>query len=143
MENTGLFYAIGAAVVWGLVYTIDQKILSEVSPIALLFINSVTTAVIMLPFLFFSNGSIRAILTTGKTSLLLIFGAIALAALANFFIFSGIKSLSASTASIIEVSYPFFVVLFSFIIFRAVPNIYFFLGGALIFVGTFVIIKLA
>ena len=141
MENTGLFYAIGAAVVWGLVYTIDQKILSEVSPLMLLFINSIVTVVILLPFVFFTNTKI--VFEVGKMGLLLILGASLLAALANFFIFSSIKSLNASTASIIEVSYPFFVVLFSFIIFRAVPNIYFFLGGALIFAGTFVIIKLA
>ncbi|MEK7538276.1 MAG: DMT family transporter [Patescibacteria group bacterium] len=141
MENTGLFYAIGAAVVWGLVYTIDQKILSEVSPLMLLFINSIVTVVILLPFVFFTNT--KTVFEVGKMGLLLILGASLLAALANFFIFSSIKSLNASTASIIEVSYPFFVVLFSFIIFRAVPNIYFFLGGALIFAGTFVIIKLA
>ncbi len=137
--NIGFIYAIGAAVTWGLVYTIDQKILSAVSPMALLFVDSLLMAIIMLPFVFFSHGSIKTLFLSGKTNLLLILLSVALATLANFLIFSSIKSLGSSTASVIEIAYPFFVVLFSFIIFRSTPNMYFLLGGALIFVGAAII----
>ena len=141
METAGFIYAIGAAVTWGLVYTIDQKILTDVSPMALLFIDSLLIAIILLPFVFFDNGSIKTLLSSGKTNLWLILLSVILAAVANFLIFSGIKNLNASIASIIEIAYPFFVVLFSFIFFRSVPNLYFFLGGALIFIGSIIIIK--
>jgi drug/metabolite transporter (DMT)-like permease len=141
--DVGFIYAIGAAITWGLVYAIDQKILSGVSPLTLLFIDSILAAIIMLPFVFFDNGSIKNLLNSSKTTWSFIIISIALATLANFLIFSGIKNLDASTASIIEISYPFFVVLFSYILFRSTPNIYFFIGGLLVFIGTFIIIKFA
>lgn len=141
--ETGFIYAIGAAVTWGLVYAIDQKILSGVAPMTLLFVDSIIAAVIMLPFVFFSNGSIKGVLASGATNLSLIVLSVALATLANFLIFSGIKNLDASTASIIEIAYPFFVVLFSYILFRSTPNIYFFIGGTLVFIGSMIIIKFA
>lgn len=139
----GLIYAVGAAITWGLVYTVDQKILFNVTPITLLFINSILTAIIMLPFVFFNNGSIKEVLMSGRANLSLIVFSVILATLSSFFIFSSIKKLDASTASMIEIAYPFFVVLFSYIIFRSTPNIYFLIGGVLIFVGSIIIIKFA
>ena len=141
--ETGYIYAIGAAITWGLVYAIDQKILSDVPPITLLFTDSIIAAVVMLPFIFFSNGSIKDVLVSGKTNWTLIIISVVLATLASFLIFSGIKNLNASTASIIEIAYPFFVVLFSYILFRSTPNIYFFIGGTLVFIGSIIIIKFA
>jgi len=141
--ETGFIYAIGAAITWGLVYAIDQKILSGVAPMTLLFIDSIIAAIIVLPFMFFSSGSIKDVIIAGRMNLSLIIITVALATLADFFIFSGIKNLNASTASIIEISYPFFVVLFSYIFFRSTPNIYFFIGGILILVGSIIIIKFA
>lgn len=142
--NIGFLYAIGAAVTWGIVYTIDQKILhNNISPMTLLFIDSLLSALVMLPFVFFSNGSIKALFFSGKANLTLVIISLLLAILANFLIFTSIKDLNASTASIIEIAYPFFVVFFSYIFFRSTPSLYFFLGGALIFAGSIVIIKFA
>ena len=138
--NIGFIYAIGAAVTWGLVYAIDQKILQGTSPITLLFIDSLVTAVVILPIIFFDHDSIKVLLSSGKTNLSLVFLSLILAALANFLIFSAVKSVGASSASIIEIAYPFFVVLFSIIFFRLAPNIYFFLGGLLIFIGSAIIV---
>jgi drug/metabolite transporter (DMT)-like permease len=143
MTNLGFLYAIGAALTWGLVYALDQKILSDASPLAYLFINSLLTAIIVLPFLFFDHASIRSIFSSNREILWLIIASVVLATLANFLIFSGIKLLGAYTASIIEIAYPFFVALFSFLIFRSHPNGYFFFGGALIFIGSIIIIKFA
>ncbi len=139
----GFIYALGAAVTWGIVYAIDQKILVGVSPMTLLFVNSIIATIVILPFLFFNDGSIKNVLASGGKNLSLIIISVILAALANFLIFSSIKSLNASVASMIEIAYPFFVVLFSYIFFRSVPNLYFFIGGALIFIGSIIIIKFA
>lgn len=137
----GFIYAIGAAAIWGLVYTIDQKILSATSPVTFLFINSLLIAILMLPFALFDYRSIKNLITSDRINIVLIITAVILAALANFLIFSSIKSLGVATASIIEIAYPFFVVLFSYILYRSSPNIYFFIGGALIFFGSFLIIR--
>lgn len=138
--DIGFIYAIGAAITWGLVYTIDQKILQGTSPITLIFVDSLIAAIVMLPIIFFNHASIKTLLSSGKTNLSLILLSILLAILANFLIFSAIKSLGASSASIMEIAYPFFVVLFSIIFFRIVPNIYFFIGGLFIFIGSAIII---
>ena len=137
--NTGFVYAIGAAITWGLVYAIDQRVLTGVSPIALLFIDSVVTAIVMLPIIFINHDAIESLLHSGKTTLYLIFLSLLLAALANYFIFSAIKLVGASSASIIEIAYPFFVVLFSIILFRVAPNAWFLFGGLLIFIGSAII----
>ncbi|MCX6753346.1 MAG: DMT family transporter [Candidatus Nomurabacteria bacterium] len=138
--NTGFIYAIGAAIMWGLVYTLDQKILKNASPIALLFFDSILTALLMLPFLFFSH-SIKPILQSGKINLALMILSVILAGIASFCIFSAIKIMGSADASIIEIAYPFFVVLFTYLFFKSTPNIYFLLGGLLVFAGSIIIIK--
>lgn len=141
--DVGFIYAISAAITWGLVYTIDQKILYTVTPLTLLFIHSALSALIVLPFIFFNNGPIKNLSSTGHLNLILIVISVILTTLANFFIFAGIKNSNASTTSIIEIAYPFFVVVFSYLIFRSTPNIYFFIGGVLIALGSIIILKLA
>jgi drug/metabolite transporter (DMT)-like permease len=141
--NIGFIFAIGAAMIWGLAYAIDQKILSNVSPVTLLFVSSLLAAIITLPFVISNSENLKNLTGSGKTILLLIIASGVLATLANFLIFSSIKNLNASLASIIEIAYPFFVVLFSFILFRSSLNIYFFIGGTLIFIGSVIIIKFA
>lgn len=37
INYVGVAYALGAAILWGLVYTFDQKILTRTSPIGILF----------------------------------------------------------------------------------------------------------
>jgi len=54
--ESGFIYAIGAAVLWGLIYAIDQKILSSVAPMTMTFVSAVMAAVIVLPFLFLNEG---------------------------------------------------------------------------------------
>ncbi len=141
MKIIGLIYALSAAVSWGLVYAIDQKILTKVSPLSLIFIDSVLALIITLPILIFDDGSIKNVLSSGRTNLLLIILGLSIAILANFFIFSAIKTLGASTASIFEIAYPFFVVLFSFLLFGQKTNWYFALGALLMFAGALIITR--
>lgn len=141
MRNIGFIYAIAAAVTWGLVYAIDQKILTKVSPLSLLFIDALLAIVILFPVLIWDMGSVKILLASGRDNLWLIFLSLVLAILANFFIFSAIKNLDASTASIIEITYPIFVILFSFLLFKQTINLYFALGALLIFAGTVIVIK--
>lgn len=141
MNKLGFMYAIGAAISWGFVYALSQKILTKFSPIYFLFISSVVTVIVLLPYVLLNSPQIN-IFNVNKNDLILtivaIFGGIA----ANILIFSAIKTLGASYASFLEISYPFFVVLFSVILFKTSPNIYFYIGGLLIFIGSFIITKL-
>lgn len=141
--EVGYFFAICAAIIWGIVYTIDQKILLSTSPFILLFFYSLVTTLVMLPFAILDKEAFKSIFFGNKKNLWLILACVLLSAVANFLILTGIKKLDAATASIIEIAYPFFVVLFSYVFFRSTPNVYFFIGGALILVGVVVVVKLA
>lgn len=137
---SGYLYAIGAAVTWGLVYCVDQKVLRGASPFAFLFINYLISAILLLPVIFFDRHSLVSLSSFSGKTWLLVFASLLLAILANFLIFSSIKILGASTASIFEIAYPFFVVIFSYFIFRSTPSIYFLLGALLIFSGASIIV---
>lgn len=142
MSLAGLLYAVGAAVTWGAVYTIDQRILDGTPPLALLLLNSVMTVIAVAPVLLFRRvspmvASIRPI-TWG-----LITASVVLAAMANLLIFSSIKRLGASTASVFEIAYPMFVVLFTYGFLKVRPSLSFLVGALLVLVGSAVIIATA
>ncbi len=141
MNPIGFLYAVGAAITWGLVYTIDQKILTNISPLTLLFIDSLITAIIMMPLFFLDKKPIMNLLNSGKVNLFLILISLILAVVANFLIYSGIKAIGASMASVFEISYPLFVVLFSFLFFRTSFNASFLFGASLIVLGSIIILK--
>ena len=141
IHSIGFMYAIGAALAWGLAYTIDQKILADISPAVLLFISFIVGAMLLLPAVLGQSGSLVSVLDLGKTRLLLILFSIMLATLANYLIFASIERLGASLASVFEISYPFFVFLFSFLIFGSTLNAYVIAGSLLIFAGSAIIMR--
>lgn len=137
--NPGFIYAFGTAIIWGLTYTIEQKMLTALSPTMILFTNSVIASLIMLPFIFFGDSSIKAFIVYSKANLIIVALSIILPIIANILLLTAIKSLGASTASIIEIAYPFFVVIFSLIFFRVSPSLSFYIGGLFIFIGSSII----
>ena len=141
MKIHGYIYAILAAVTWGLVYNIDQRILTQLSPMNLLLIDAVLTLVVLLPIFIFHRSSFHDFASINKRELFLIIASLVLAIIANFFIYSGIHILGAETASVFEIMYPFFVVAFGFLLFREELNWSFAAGGLLIFIGAFIISK--
>ena len=137
----GFSYAIGAAIAWGLAYTIDQKILADTSPAVLLFVSFVVGALLLLPVVLTQSASLFAVFSLGKTRLLLILASVALATLANYLVLGSIEYVGASFASVVEISYPFFVFLFSFLIFGTELNAYMLIGSVFIFLGSAIIMR--
>ena len=138
----GYFYAIMAAVTWGFVYAIDQKILDKVSPPFLILINSIFSIVILLPLLFFYSNELRNIATLDKQSLKIIGVSLVFTLVANLLIYVAIQHLGSSKAAIFEIAYPFFVVIFSIWMFQAHVNGYFVIGSLFLFIGSGIIITL-
>src|SRR6185503_5357176 len=87
----GIAFAVSAALVWGVVYTIDQQLLSRTPAAVLLFIASIITAVLVLPIAAGHAGDLSRILHAPGKTLGLVLLSIVLAAVANYFIFSGIR----------------------------------------------------
>ncbi len=143
MQSTiGFFYAILAAITWGLAYTIDQKILQHTSPLMLLLINALITVVVTLPLVML-NGDLKSGLYLKQDAGYLILVSQLLALFAGFFILSGIKALGASLASLFEISYPLFVIIFSFLVFGGRFNIFFWFGAVLMLIGSLILVTLA
>jgi len=141
MKNIGYFYAIAAAVTWGLAYTLDEKVLERFSPVQLLILHALVTLVIAVPVAMSSPEGVRGILTAGKGQWVLVMLSVVLSIGASWLIFTSIQMLGAPTASIFEISYPFFVVVFSLILFRTPVTIPLLVGGVLVFAGSYVIIR--
>ena len=140
MKTVGFLFAIGASVTWGSVYVLDQRLLARISPLTLLFVNSIFSLALTAPLILLQKGDLGELLSTIRPSLMLIATSLALGALANYFIYSGIRLLGASNASVFEITYPFFVVLFSAMLLKETVSIVFVVGAIMIFIGVFVIL---
>ena len=141
MHSVGLIYAIGAALAWGLAYTIDQKILADTSPVIFMFVVFVMGAILLSPIAFSQNVALTSIFALSKPRLLLIFSSAVLAVLANYLILTSIQKLGAPLAAVFEISYPFFVFLFSFFILGSELNVSVIAGSLLIFAGSAIIMR--
>jgi len=139
--NKGYIYAIVASVAWGMAYTLDQKVLERFSPTALLFVHALVTVAVTVPIFFLAPGTARGMLSATKNQWFVALASTLLIIAANWCILASIKMLGASTASVFEISYPLFVVLFSFLVFRTVVTMPFMIGALLIFLGSVIIIR--
>lgn len=140
MQSFGLLLALGASAVWGLAYTVDQRTLVNVSPAMLLFLNGLVTLIMTAP-IFLTSKTLRDLSSLDQTSAHLLLLSIVATICANFLILWSIKVLGASTAAILEISYPMFVFLFSYILLGTELNLYFWIGSLMIFAGSFTIIR--
>jgi drug/metabolite transporter (DMT)-like permease len=141
MKTAGFLYALAAALTWGVVYAISQKVLMTTKPLVFLFLGYSLAALLTLPFILIQWGSVKNVLLASKPLWGWILAGEIFVFLANFFILSSVKELGAPTASILEISYPFFVAIFTALLFGSRVSAQFWIGALLIFVGSAVIIK--
>ncbi|MDH4133436.1 MAG: DMT family transporter [Gammaproteobacteria bacterium] len=133
--------AIGAAVVWGLHYPLVEYALRRVSLVSVMLLT-VLPILLLVPFYAGTLGrdwnSFRALDNPARLTILLI----ALTSLAGTgLLFLSIRGRNATLASLIEISYPAFVALFAWAIFREWQlNSGVLFGAVLVFAGTAMII---
>jgi drug/metabolite transporter (DMT)-like permease len=143
MKNIGIVWAFIASITWGLLYNFDQKILLKTSPLTMFLVGGIMQILVLIPYAFTQTGSKDiALILSDKNQLGLLFIAEMLCVVAGVAILYAVKNLTAPIASIFEISYPLFVMLFAFVIF---PNTEFsfktLLGGAFIFTGSIVLMR--
>lgn len=137
-----LLYAIAAAVLWGLSYSLSEKILSSnIAPVTLL-----ASQMLLGAFLFTGvaySSSLKADLATlshNRTLFWLLIAELLVACLGNYFISMSIQAKNATLAGLIELCYPIFTVIFTYLLFKQNHfNISVLIGGCLIFSGVLVI----
>lgn len=133
--------ALGAAVVWGVHYPLVEHALRRLSLVAVLLLTAAPIVVVALFFhreLAIDYATFRVLAWPGKLAILAI-GLTSL--LGSVFLFLAIGSKNATLASLIEISYPVFVALFAYLMFReATLNTSAILGAILVFSGVGLII---
>ncbi|MDH5472868.1 MAG: DMT family transporter [Gammaproteobacteria bacterium] len=133
--------ALGAALIWGLHYPLIDHALKKISLFSVLLITVIPVLLIAPLFsdtLLHDYETFKALETTQKLTI----SAIGLTSLlASILLFMSIGSKNATLASLIEITYPVFVALFSFILFKHLHiNASVITGGILVMAGAGIII---
>ena len=133
--------AIGAALVWGVHYPLVDHALKKLSLVSVLLLTALPIFVLALFFhrTLAADCAVWTTLDTGPKVRVL---ALALTSLlGSVLLFLSIASKNATLASLIEISYPVFVAMFAFVLFREIHvNTSVIIGGLLVFAGVAMII---
>lgn len=137
-----ILFALGASALWGLTYALSEKIYARISIPTSLGISSVVSGLIVLIFAWTTGlivRDIKILAGSGRLSRMLIAETVALT-LAEICVGWAITSKNATLMGVIEISFPIFIAFFTYLLFReSHVNLSVYTGGALIFVGVFVI----
>jgi drug/metabolite transporter (DMT)-like permease len=133
--------AIAAAVVWGLHYPLIEHALKRVSLTTVVLLTALPMALVALAFpaRLADDWRVFTALPGAERGLI---GAIALTSLAGtVLLYLAVRGRNATLASLIEISYPAFVAVFAWALFREWQlNAGVLAGAALVFAGTAIII---
>jgi drug/metabolite transporter (DMT)-like permease len=135
--------ALGASVFWGLEYVFDEQIYKKISVSTSLAITSIIIFIITF-FISYFAGNLKPDLEilaepSSKRLLFYIFGGIITLLIAELCLGFSITAKNATLAGLIEISYPIFIALFSYLFFNEKISLATLLGGLIIFTGVFVI----
>jgi drug/metabolite transporter (DMT)-like permease len=133
--------AIGAALVWGVHYPLVDHALKKLSLVSVLLLTVLPIVVLAL-FFHRTLAADYAVWTTLDTGPRIRVLALALTSLlGSVLLFLSIAGKNATLASLIEISYPMFVAVFAWLLFRETHvNTSVIIGGLLVFAGVAMII---
>ncbi len=123
MPHLWFFAALLAAALWGYSYATTGRILESGMPISLWLLAYTGTASVIYLFMSLHDGafgSIRTVMRGGNGVWFWVITSVFAAVVANFLITYSISQKNATIASLIEISYPFFTLLFAWLLFREV-----------------------
>jgi drug/metabolite transporter (DMT)-like permease len=138
-----LFYALGAAVIWGINYAVSGRLLEKgMSPQTLFLIDLVFGTAAVAGLITFSGrwpATIHEVRGVGANWIWLLVAIVA-ATVAGLLIFLSIQAKNATVASLIEVTYPLFTAFFVWALFRQTTlSSATIVGGLLIFAGVLIV----
>lgn len=138
----GYVLAFLAAALWGLTYTLDEKVLEEYPPVKVYFLHCFVGLFISGAVWMATGGKLAELYpaSSGTANRKILVASMLIGCLAGLAIVTSIVRLGASLAAILEISYPIFVLAFSWALFGKTTNWSVVLGGGLIFLGSAVII---
>jgi drug/metabolite transporter (DMT)-like permease len=138
-------YAISAAVLWGLQYATIEQLLKVIPAPLITLVYLTASALVYLLIITFLKPDLGLEYFHKYWTLKNIFllGVVVLVgAISTLFTFSAIAEESATKASLVEISYPFFVAIFAVVFFQEKAfNIQTFMGGLVIFLGIVMVLR--
>ncbi len=115
-----LVYAIAASILWGLVYSLSEKIFRyDISPQTLLAAQMCLGGIIFL--LFSYNTTLKkdmALIISNHRLFIILISELVAVIIANYLISLSIQAKDATLAGLIEQSYPIFTIFFTWVIFK-------------------------
>ena len=140
---TWFFYALGAAIIWGINYAVSGRLLERgMSPQTLYFIDTVCGG-LTLTVLITATGRWEATaleIRSARPDLIYLVVAVIATISAGMLIFLSIQAKNATVASLIEITYPLFTAFFVWALFRqATFNLTTLFGALLIFAGVVIV----
>lgn len=141
-SQLGLILAVVAAVLWGLTYCLDERVLAHLSVFKLYFLHCLCGAAVAAAIMLLQGASPAGLFSfdTTKSSLPLVGVTLLTATAAALSILGSIQLLGADKSAVLEISYPLFVALFSVLLFKGQLQLPVVIGGAFIFVGSAIIV---
>jgi drug/metabolite transporter (DMT)-like permease len=142
MSSTGIIFACLAAILWGLTYCLDEKVLESISVPKLYLLHSLCGVMVAAAILLWQGNSLGSLLHVDPAivSLPLIAVTLVTATAAAFAILGSIQLLGAGPSAVLEISYPLFVAFFSVLLFNGQLGLPIVIGGIFIFVGSAIIV---
>ena len=135
----GLLSALLASVLWGLNYVLFEKVMHRVNIFSMMFLEYLLCTILLgILCLLFGNfkTDLQNIYTIKYTFILNVVVYLA----ASLLIASSIKQSNAVVAGLVEISYPLFIIIFSFLILKETNiDIKTIIGGLLILIGVVII----
>lgn len=140
--NAGHGLALLAAVLWGLTYCLDERVLAGISVFQLYFLHCLCGTLVAGGILLAQGTPLSGLVRfdTARVSIALVGVTLVTATTAALAILGSIRLLGANTSAVLEISYPLFVALFSALFFKGQIPPAVILGGGLIFLGSAIIV---
>lgn len=133
--------ALGAAIVWGVHYPLVDNALRRVSMVTILLLTAIPIFVLALAAHRAIGDDLVTLRSLGWRERLPIFALAATSLAGSILLYTAIGAKNATLASVIEISYPLFVAVFAWLLFRQAHwNFAVVAGGALVFAGVAIII---
>jgi drug/metabolite transporter (DMT)-like permease len=141
MTLAGYVLAVLAAVLWGLTYCLDERVLAGMSVFRLYFLHCLCGAAVAGAMLVAQGQSPTSLLRLAApgVSTPLVLLTLATATAAALAILGSIQLLGAGTSAVLEISYPLFVAVFSVLFFGGRLEWPVVVGGGFIFVGAAIV----
>ena len=142
MTTYGYLLAFLAAVLWGLTYCLDERVLVSLSVAKLYFFHCLFGLLVAVTILLVQGNSLGSLflIEPATSSLPLVILTLATATAAALAILLSIQLLGANTSAVLEISYPLFVVIFSLLLFKEQLQPQVVVGGLFIFLGSAIIV---